>query len=327
MGHRFASMVHAIEATYGAVMEAPDAVDLANRYAGVLLGLACGDALGGPVEFQSRDAIAARYPTGLREFVGGGWLNLAPGEVTDDTQLTLALCRALGADGLDLDALAAEFIAWYDSGPKDIGHTTRAALAALKAGTPPTESGEAARRAVGPGKAASNGAVMRCAPVALRFRGNRQAMGTASLASARVTHAESRAAWGTVAVNQAITHLVGDGSISDLPAAATEGIDEPEVRAAVLAASTLAPVDIRANGFVIGTLRGAFWALLAHDDAESAIVAAVGLGDDTDTTGAVAGALAGARYGKSGLPIRWLDALHRRSELEAESARLLALAQ
>ena len=60
---------------------------LVDRATGCLLGLACGDALGGPVEFVSRAEIAKLYPGGLREFVGGGWLHLFPGEITDDTRM------------------------------------------------------------------------------------------------------------------------------------------------------------------------------------------------------------------------------------------------
>src|SRR5215208_2322655 len=78
-------------------------VSLHDRYVGTLLGLACGDALGGPVEFVKRDEIEARFPNGVSEFIGGGWLRLAPGEVTDDTQQALILAESLTTSGLDLD--------------------------------------------------------------------------------------------------------------------------------------------------------------------------------------------------------------------------------
>src|SRR5688500_12133897 len=116
---------------------------LVERYAGCLLGLGCGDALGGPVEFRSRAEIARDYPGGVREFVGGGWLRLAPGEVTDDTQMTLALAEGLGPAGLDMEAVAAAFLAWYRSNPKDIGSTTRKSLEKLASGMSWQEAGEA----------------------------------------------------------------------------------------------------------------------------------------------------------------------------------------
>ncbi|HEX2282566.1 MAG TPA: ADP-ribosylglycohydrolase family protein, partial [Thermomicrobiales bacterium] len=190
---------------------------LRDRYAGTLLGLACGDALGGPVEFLKRDVIAARFPTGVTELIGGGWLDLDPGEVTDDTQQALILAEALTASGLALDRFAAGLIDWYRSNPKDIGSTTRVALDALAAGMPPLDAGAVALATRGERAAAANGAVMRCAPVALRFRGDPDRLVRASLDSARVTHAEPRASWGTVAVNRAIVHLLNGGAIGGAP--------------------------------------------------------------------------------------------------------------
>src|SRR5215218_10211676 len=144
-------------------------ISLRDRYAGTLLGLACGDALGGPLEFLKRDVIAERFPTGVSELIGGGWLHLDPGEVTDDTQQALILAESLTASGLDLDRFAAGLSSWLRSNPKDIGNTTRIALEALAAGTAPLDAGAAALAARGDRGAAANGAVMRCAPVALRF--------------------------------------------------------------------------------------------------------------------------------------------------------------
>ena len=302
-------------------------VSLADRYAGCLLGLACGDALGGPVEFVSRHEIDRSHPDGVRDFVGGGWLELAPGEVTDDTELTLALARSLTERGLEMDLFAAEMLAWYRSEPKDIGNTTRRALQALASGVAWGRSGQAALRGLPAGAGARNGAVMRCAPVALRFRRDPARLVEASLASAAITHAEPRASWATVAVNQGLVHLLHGGALADLPAAATGGIEEPDVRAAILAASGMPEEAVRARGFVIETVQAAFWAVVHAASAEVAIVSAVGFGDDADTTGAVAGALAGAYWGAARLPERWLTLLEPRLELEDHAARLLALSE
>src|SRR5215208_1525710 len=209
-------------------------VSLHDRYVGTLLGLACGDALGGPVEFVNRDEIAARYPSGVSEFIGGGWLRLAPGEVTDDTQQALILAESLTTSGLDLYRFAAGLIAWFRSNPKDVGNTTRIALEALAAGTAPLDAGARALAARGERSAAANGAVMRCAPIALRFRRDPDRLVRASLDSARVTHAEGHASWGTVAVNQAIAHLLDGGAITDAVAAVVR-IPNGEVREAVRA--------------------------------------------------------------------------------------------
>jgi len=302
-------------------------LSLRDRYVGTLLGLACGDALGGPLEFLSRDEIDARFPAGVTEFVGGGWLRLAPGEVTDDTAQALILAESLTDDGLDLDRLAAGLIAWLRGSPKDIGNTTRIALEALATGTPPLDAGAAALAASGARSAAANGAVMHCAPVALRFRRNPHRLVRASLDSARVTHAEVRASWGTVAVNQAIVHLLNGGVIADAPAAAVEGIPNSEVPEAVLAAASRRRNEVRAGAFVLETIGASFWSLLNAGSAREAIEMAVALGDDADSTGAVTGAMAGAAYGISALPTTWVETVQFRARLEAEAVRLLVLCE
>ncbi len=301
--------------------------DMADRYAGTLLGLACGDALGGPVEFRTRDEIAAAFPAGVTEFVGGGWLDLAPGEVTDDTQQTLILAEALTEEGLELERFAAGLIDWMRSDPKDIGNTTRVALSALADGTSPLESGKAALVARGNRGAAANGAVMRCAPVALRFRRDPERLIQASLDSARVTHAEERAAWATVAVNQAIVHLLDGGTIDGAPHAAVAGIPNDEVRDAILAAADRQRDEVRAGGFVLETIGASFWSLAHGRDAREAIELAVAFGEDADSTGAVTGAMAGAAYGAMALPGSLKDNVQFRDRLQAEAARLLELSE
>jgi ADP-ribosyl-[dinitrogen reductase] hydrolase len=302
-------------------------ISLRDRYAGTLLGLACGDALGGPLEFLQRDEVAARFPTGVTEFVGGGWLRLDPGEVTDDTQQALILAGSLTESGLDLDRLAAGLIAWFRGGPKDVGNTTRIALEALAAGTAPLDAGAAALAVRGERASAANGAVMRCAPIAVRFRRDPDRLVRASLESARVTHAEARASWGTVAVNQALAHLLSGGAIAGAPAAAVVGIPNSAVREAVLDAVGRRRDDVRSGGFVLETIGASFWSLQHAGSAREAIELAVALGDDADSTGAVTGALAGAAYGASALPTTWVETVQFRERLESEAARLLALCE
>jgi ADP-ribosyl-[dinitrogen reductase] hydrolase len=302
-------------------------ISLRDRYAGTLVGLACGDALGGPVEFLDRDEIAARFPTGVSEFIGGGWLKLAPGEVTDDTQQTQILAESLTENGLDLDRLAAGLIAWFRGNPKDVGDTTRIALEALAAGTAPLDAGAMALAARGARSAAANGAVMRCAPVALRFRRDPDRLVRASLDSARVTHAESRASWGTVAVNQAIAHLLDGGAIADAPVAAVVGVPNSEVCESVRDAAGRQRDEVRSGGFVLETIGASFWSLFNTGSAREAIETAVALGGDADSTGAVTGALAGAAYGVSALPTTWVATVQFRERLESEALRLLALCE
>jgi ADP-ribosyl-[dinitrogen reductase] hydrolase len=302
-------------------------ISLRDRYAGTMLGLASGDALGGPLEFLKRDEIAARFPTGVSEFIGGGWLGLDPGEVTDDTQQALILAESLTVNGLDVDRLGTMLVAWFRSDPKDVGNTTRVALEALMAGTAPLDAGASALAARGERASAANGAVMRCAPVALRFRRDPDGLVRASLDSARVTHAESRASWGTVAVNQAIVHFLNGGAIAGAPEAAVVGIPNREVRAAVLGAAERRRDEVRSGGFVLETIGASFWSLLNAGSAREAIEMAVALGDDADSTGAVTGALAGAAYGATALPTTWVETVQFRERLESEAMRLLVLSE
>ncbi|MCC7023186.1 MAG: ADP-ribosylglycohydrolase family protein [Thermomicrobiales bacterium] len=302
-------------------------ISLADRYAGTLLGLACGDALGGPVEFISRQQIAIDFPDGVREFIGGGWLHLEPGEVTDDTQQTLILAEALTAEGFDLERFSEGLLAWYRSDPKDIGNTTRVALEALANGTPPLEAGAVAVAARGERSSAANGAVMRCAPVALRFRTDPERLVRASIESARVTHAEERAAWATVAVNQAIAYLLNGGDIAGAPGAAVSGIPNNELTQVIADAAERPSEGIRAGGFVLETVGASFWALATTRSAREAIELAVSLGEDADSTGAVTGAMAGAAYGAPALPASWRERVQFGDRLQAEAARLLALSE
>jgi len=300
---------------------------LEDRYRGVLLGLACGDALGGPVEFKSRAEVAELHPGGLRDFVGGGWLSLAPGEITDDTQMTLAIARSLAETGtLDMNDIATRFIEWARSDPKDIGLTTRAALNALGSGVPWDEAG---RRVSGfaSGNAAGNGAVMRCAPVALRYRRDPDALIAASKSIALITHADPRCQAAAVAVNLMIRHLLEGGATGDLPGSVLQSIDEPETREALRRAPDLRREQVRSGGFVLDTMQAALWSLLQTDSLEEAVITAVNLGADTDTTGAVTGALAGAAYGASAIPSRWSDQVQHREELSGLAERLLELAE
>jgi ADP-ribosyl-[dinitrogen reductase] hydrolase len=289
-------------------------VSLLERYEGALLGLACGDALGGAVEFFSRFAIARQYPDGVREIVGGGPHGLRPGEVTDDTAMALAIARACGPDGIDLDAVVDNFVAWYRSDPKDIGITTSRALTKLAAGVPWREIGDQMTRET-PGKLAGNGAVMRTAPVALMFRQDRDALRQYSIDTARMTHPDPMATWGAVALNQAIVHLLKGGDVATVREAAIADVAEDAVVIAIRDTAERDYADVSSDGFVLHTLGAAFWCLAHRDSAEEAIAAAVSMGDDCDTTGAVTGALAGALYGSSALPERWLRVLEPREEL------------
>lgn len=297
-------------------------VPLLERYEGTLLGLACADALGGAVEFLPRFVIKRQFPEGVLEITGGGPHGLRLGEVTDDTAMAMAIARACGPQGIDLDDVVANFVSWYRSDPKDIGITTSRALSKLAAGVAWREIGDKMMRET-PGKLAGNGTVMRTAPLALRFRRNRDALRQVSIDTARMTHPDPMATWGAVALNQAIAHLLEGGDVATVQDAAVTEVANDAVVTTILESVERDYDAVSSDGFVLHTLGAAFWCLAHHDSAEEAIVAAVSMGDDSDTTGAVTGALVGARYGRSAIPERWLSVLEPRDELVELAGNLL----
>jgi len=296
-----------------------------DRARGILLGLACGDALGAPVEFVSRSVIADRHPGGLRDFAAGGWLNVVPGETTDDTRMAVDLAKTLvETDPPDMTDLAGRFAAWLRERPKDIGNTTHLAIDRFIAGDRWDVAGQTALDIRGSQGAASNGSLMRCAPVAIRFADDPERLRRVSIDSSRVTHAEPRCVWSCVALNQGIAHLLTGGSRETLIEAALDDIELAIVVDTVRGAAGRASDDLEGSGYVLNALAVAFWALQTTDSLEDAIVAAVMIGEDTDTNAAVTGALAGALYGADAIPSRWLDLLHDRDALVDLADRLAA---
>lgn len=304
-----------------------------NYIRGCLVGLAVGDALGGPVEFMSRFEIAQRHGGTLRKMIGGGWLRLKPGETTDDTAMTRALAESIVAQGqLDVDDVARRYVAWLQTKPKDVGNITKMALRAWEKGVTLPAASMGAHRQLG-GKSAGNGTIMRCAPIALRYAYDERRLIDGSRDEALITHFDPQAWTGSVALNLLIYDL-----LHDLPFAASLKRVAARVRREPRSAHEVAEVletivpTIRSDalpttGYVLDTLRIAVWAVLAHTSFEEAVIAAVNLGGDADTQGAVVGALAGARWGYDAIPAAWLERLQDRDELITLADRLLALAE
>lgn len=297
-----------------------------DRARGTLLGLACGDALGRPVEGWSAERIDREYGT-LRKFVGGGVHDRPPGTVTDDTQLATLLARSLVDRGrFDRDDFVDRLVEWYRSQPFGIGGTTTEALSRIDAGMTPEEAAERARNAKPPGEKATNGSVMRCGPLAIAYADDRAELRAVSRASSRVTHIDPRCLHACAALNQTIAAaLSGDEAplrtaldeLQDAPASVVDRLESIP--------HEVDPDTLVASNDAIETVRTASYHALSATDLEPAIVSAVNEGGDTDTVGAVAGAIAGARFGASDLPDRWLTSVEGRSELAALADRLAAL--
>lgn len=286
-----------------------------DRFLGTLLAAAAGESLGAPHEFRK----AAEVGVQKELQAGGPW---ALGEPTDDIELTLSLLRSLVVRRkLDLDDVARNYLKWFASKPKDIGNLTRTALENLRAGDPPTQSGVLAWEDSGR-KAAGNGSVMCCAPIGLLHVKSLEGMGDDAAAASRITHYDPRCVGGCVAVTTAIALLVrGDKDAEEaVPrAAAAGGAISDDVRMVIERGVSRRPEELTVDGsdmgFVLHALELAFSALAHAASLEEGLVAVVARGGDTDTNGCIAGALLGAKFGKSQVPDRWASKLQAAPEL------------
>jgi len=283
-----------------------------RRALAAYLGFAIGDALGATVEFLTQGEIAARYGV-HREIVGGGWLGLVPGQVTDDTQMSLALGRSiLRRGGVEPQDVCEEFAAWLKTGPADVGNTCRRGIRRYV--TDGTVEGPFAEGDAG------NGAAMRVLPVALATRDAPELAEIWTLAQARITHHHPLSDDACLALVRMVHGLL-DG----------EGPDAVRREAGTLADKHRDFAFVRypgqSSGFIVDTMQTVLHHYLDSGGFEDCVVRTVNQGGDADTTGAIVGMLAGATYGLEAIPERWLDRLDREvaTEIRAQVAGLLAL--
>ena len=299
-----------------------------DRARGVLLGLACGDALGRPVEFTSASEISAEHGR-LDEMVGHGTWNQPAGTITDDTEQALCIARSLVEhQPFDPADIAERFVAWYDSGPFDIGRMTMRSLSRLKHGDQWDEAGQHVWEQSREGQNAGNGSVMRCPPLAIPYANDWGRLVEVSRQSSQITHADPRCTDGCAILNLTVAGLLGDADTPLQDALDYVGADAPDELVAALRplARGDSPDTLETSGYVVHSLQTALHDGLVVDSAEDAIVTAVNRGGDTDTIGAIAGAVAGARFGASQLPDRWLGAIDETDELETLAERLVEVA-
>jgi poly(ADP-ribose) glycohydrolase ARH3 len=275
-----------------------------DRARGALLGTFVGDALGMPFEGMPAAAIPAHL--GMLD------ARLGRGTYTDDTQMAIALAESvLDADGIDEDELGRAFLAAYDP-RRGYGSGTCAVLALISQGIAPIDA--AARVFEGRGSL-GNGAAMRIAPVAVRYAHDPDALRDAARRSARVTHGHPLGIDAAVAQAAAIGAALRD---EDPLAAARAAAVTTELRDALARAARLleqAPdpetiADTLGNtSSGHGSVPAAVYAAVAHARFEDAVSFAIRCGGDTDTIGAMAGAIAGARETASAIPARWYESL------------------
>jgi len=295
-----------------------------DRARGALLGLACGDALGRPVEFASASEISAEHGQ-LDEMVGHGTWNQPAGTITDDTEQALCIARSLVEhQAFDPSDVAGRFVAWYDSGPFDIGGMTRRSLTRLKHGDAWKEAGQHVWENSPEGQNAGNGSVMRCPPLAIPYAKEWDRLAEVSRQSSQITHTDPRCTEGCAVLNLTVAGLLDDADAPLQDALDHVGPDAPSelvTRLEPLARGD-SPGALETSGYVVHSLQTALHDGLVADSAEDAIVTAVNRGGDTDTIGAIAGAVAGARFGASQLPDRWLGAIDERDELDGLATQL-----
>jgi len=297
---------------------------LVNAANGALLGLACGDALGRPVEFRSPEQIADQQGT-LTDMVGRGTHGQPAGTVTDDTDLALCIARSLAKEGaFDGQDIAERFAEWYDNGPFDVGLMTADAISEYQSGTSWRDAGREVWQRRAEGSNAGNGSIMRCAPHAIAFAEEPDTLERVSKQSSAITHYDQRCQYGCVLLNHTIAGYLNG---SDEPL--TNAIEHVEGEAPDELVETIRLVpdlvdesQLQNTGYVVHTLQTSLYDAQTADSAEEAIVNSVNRGGDTDTLGAVTGALAGARFGVDELPDRWLDTLEYREELTLLSKAL-----
>ncbi|WP_135662101.1 ADP-ribosylglycohydrolase family protein [Halorhabdus rudnickae] len=284
---------------------------------GVLLGLACGDALGRPLEFTSADSIASEHGS-VTELLGNGTHGKPRGTVTDDTELMLRIARSLVEnERFDGQDIADRFLEWFEDDPFDIGLMTADALREYSHGTDWRSAGQEVWQHRQEGSNAGNGSVMRCAPYAIAFADEPATLRKVSKQSSAITHYDPRCRYGCVILNETIAgYLRGeDEPLADALARVEGEAPEELVETLRLVPDLVSPDDLRTTPYVVHTLQTALYDALTADSAEEAIISAVNRGGDTDTIGAVAGAVAGARFGTESLPDRWLEQLDYREGL------------
>jgi ADP-ribosyl-[dinitrogen reductase] hydrolase len=276
------------------------------------LGLAIGDALGATTEFMTPGEIRARYKV-HRKIIGGGWLYLRPGQVTDDTEMSLALGRALLSAGRwSINGIADQFLAWMKGKPVDIGSTCRRGIRdyMLKGQleTPYNEWD------------AGNGAAMRMAPVALFTLGDEADLAHCAIEQAHLTHNNVLSDAACLTIGRMVQQALLGCSRFDLHETA---------RGLVANHGSFRFNDYRGNSsaYIVDTLQTVFHYLFTTGSFEECLIGVVNQGGDADTTGAIAGMIAGAFYGPKEIPPRWLKKLNRevREAVEIQARDLVGL--
>jgi ADP-ribosylglycohydrolase len=291
---------------------------------GALWGALVGDALGVPVEFRNRFQLQAEPVTDMREF---GSHHQPRGTWSDDGALTLCTVDSLLNTEFDTQDMGHRFVRWMNEDlwtatgvVFDMGGTTSDALMRIAKGTRAELAGRREEHSNG------NGSLMRIVPVALRFAGEpTESLSDRVERTSAITHAHDRSKMGCVFYSLIVRQLLlGETPENALSVARPEftrryeNAPEFERFRSHLTDDfrSLREEEIVSTGYVLHTLHASLWCLLNARDYRECVLRAVNLGGDTDTTGCVAGGLAGAAFGLQSIPSEWRDQLQRKGDVD-----------
>jgi ADP-ribosyl-[dinitrogen reductase] hydrolase len=294
--------------------------DLRERVAGCVLGLALGDALGAPFEFRRREAIPDPLPA-----FELGWSGRPPGTWTDDTAMARNLWRSLAEHRrLDPADVVGRHLEWFATDPPEVGNLTRSVLRHIRDGDSDAAARYVAER--GPEVSAGNGSVMYCPPLGAFRSARPELLYREAPELSAITHWDGRCRTACLAVTLATAALVRGTepgpAVEDAVTAVVEREGGEELEYLVVEAGRARRIDGPDMGFALFTAGIGLQVAAEAPSFEVGLRRVVGLGGDTDTNGAVAGALLGAIHGRAALPPVWLRVLHDRAAIEEEAEAL-----
>jgi len=282
-----------------------------DKSLGAMLGLACGDAVGSSVEFMERGTFEK-----VTDMRGGGPFKLDPGMFTDDTSMALCLAQSL-EHGYDPNDQMTRYIRWWRDGENscrsycfDIGQATLRALDAYTRDSSDPYKGHPNPYTAG------NGNIMRLAPIVIRYGHQPQRAIDYAVDQSKVTHQAPEclqaAYWMATVMTRALQHGNKDALLTPPDDLGWSDKMHDLVHNTWKSKTT---DDIVGSGYVVQSLEAALWCFYHTGSIEECILMATNLGDDADTTAAIAGQIAGIYYGASTIPARWLDLLYFKEEL------------
>lgn len=283
-----------------------------NKIKGALFGFAIGDALGGTTEFLTKEEIQKKYGN-ISEIMGGGVWDLEKGETTDDTAMTLAVARGIIENQNDpIPGIGENFINWYHSNPKDIGHIIRTVFELFDGDW--YEAAKLAHEQYLNGLSAGNGSLMRCLPVALSYSSLAK-IEEITQKQSEMTHYDKVAAEACVLYNR-IAYKVLHGE--ELKATIVKEVKGTIYESVLNGKEPACPP----NGYVVNTMKWVLYWLLHCETFLDVVIGAANEGDDSDTVAAIAGGLAGLDCGYGRLPKEFYEVLLVKDELTYISNQL-----